>query len=199
MNSETRTLVLVFGVLGVFSCCCMCVPVGLYVFSPAIIRVQQAAAQAQMRQAQQQAQRQNPFPPPPRIAPQARVPVTMPPGQPPFEFPEIKLDPELPPISKQPPTVVPKIKLRPIGDAILSETQRRSIYHSATIFERMTASLQKAETQLRSRGIDASLQRKLIADNEPRQESERQRLLDRYKLSSDEFDKIIKEGRDKGW
>jgi hypothetical protein len=198
MNAETRTLLLVFGVLGVFSCCCMCVPVSLYVFSPAIIRVQQAAAQAQMRQAQQQARKQNPFPPP-QITPPARVPVTMQPRQPPMELPEIRLDPELPPAATPPPALVPKIKLRPEGYASLSEIQRKSIYRSATMADRVKESMGKQEAQMRSRGMDTSMLRKMIADQDARQETERQRLADRYKLSSDELDKIIKEGRDKSW
>jgi len=197
MNSETRTLVLVFGVLGVCACCCMCVPVGLFVFSPAIVRVQQAAAQAQARQAAQQARNQNPFPPP-RTVPRARVPAT----PPSFEPPPITLTPDFPPAESPPRSFAPKapaIKSRAEGYAGLSETQRRSIYRSATMFNRMKESLQKQEASMRSRGVDTSMLKKMMADQDARQESERQRLADRHKLSSEEIDKIIQEGRDKGW
>jgi hypothetical protein len=201
MSSETRTLILVLGVLGVCSCCCMCVPVGLFVFSPAIMRAQQAAAEAEARRAAQQARNQRPVPPP-RTVPPAGMPTAMPPTPPAFEPPPITLTPDFPPAESPPRSFAPKaptIKSRPEGYAGLSEMQRKSIYRSATVYKRMKESLQKQEATMRSRGLDTSTLKKMMAEQDARQESERQRVADRYKLSSEEIDKILREGRDKGW
>jgi len=203
MNSETRTLIVVLIVVGLFACCCMCVPIGLFIFAPVVTQVQEEIARAEAKRAADQAARaQRPFAPPqfPNLPRGPQIPVQ------PIPIPEIQ--PALPPLPITPPfdpaearSTTPA-RTTPSGEgglASLSDLQRKSIYRSATISLRIKESLAKQEAQMRARGANTAALQKLIADQEARQERDLQRLAERHKISADDVKKIIDEGRANNW
>jgi len=202
MNSETRTLIVIMIVVGFFACCCLCVPVGLFVLSPAITQVQKAVVRAEaQRAANERARAQGAIAPPNFPAAPSGVRVPSPPGTP--VRPPL---PPSPPWGSQTNRVGPAPGTAPTGEvpaggglASLSEQKRKSIYRSATLSARVKESLERSEAQLRARGIDTATLQQRIADQEARIERDLERLAERSGLSQDDLKTLIEEGRANNW
>jgi len=81
----------------------------------------------------------------------------------------------------------------------LDETQRRTIYRSATFHERMQESVNKQMRMLRERGLDTSHLERMLADRAQRQEESFDRLCKSHSITRPELDQIIAEGKRKNW
>ncbi len=218
MSPESRTLVVVLLLGAALASCCLCVPVVALIAVPAIARVQMAAEEVRAKQqaeqrALEQAMQQRPplNAPPPPSPPRSPLPPSVPNGR------EIPLpapasnDAATPMAELEPP-----INARPLrkatekrriapnkkpsqGLAALSEFQRRSIYRSATVQERIESSLKQQIAERRQRGFDPAPLERMLKDRQSRQGADFDRLREVYQLSQEDFDKILAEGREKGW
>jgi hypothetical protein len=219
MSSESRTLIVVLLIIGVLASCCMCVPIVAFIAAPAIIRVQEAA---QRVAAKQEADRQlfdraaNISGPPKTVLPPAP-----PPRLPPLPAP-------LPPATRAPGPIVPEAAPATVSsearraepakarrpsapspattadsglrslDAV-TDSERRAIYRAATIGEQFQSSIQKQIAERRARGIDTTLVEKMLRERQDRHEQDLERLMRAFRVSREDLDIIIAEGKQKGW
>jgi hypothetical protein len=218
MSSESRTLIVVLLIVGVLASCCMCVPIVAFIAAPAIIRVQEAA---QRVAAKQEADRQL-FDRAANIGPPKTVlPPAPPPRLPPLPAP-------LPPATRAPGPIVPEAAPATVSsearraepakarrpsapspattadsglrslDAV-TDSERRAIYRAATIGEQFQSSIQKQIAERRARGIDTTLVEKMLRERQDRHEQDLERLMRAFRVSREDLDIIIAEGKQKGW
>jgi hypothetical protein len=207
MNSETRVLIVVMIVVGFFACCCLCVPVGLFVFAPVITKVQQEVARAEARRAADERARvqgavaPRNFPAAPSV-PRASTPPVAP----------VPVTPVRPPLPPSPPWGVLKDRVGPVpgtapagaapsggGLASLSEVQRKQIYRAAAMHQRTKELTERQIAERRARGANIDSLQNVIANADASQKRALQRLAQLYRLSDDDIQKIMDEGRDKNW
>jgi hypothetical protein len=219
MSAESRTLIVVLLLTGALASCCLCVPVVAVIAVPAITRVQMAAEEVRAKQeAEQRAlQRSMRQPPPPRaptppIAPPAARPIVQDRPevvlQPPVEIPDVSppITELEPPESREPAAKVPSKRRRPpaskrtaTGYAALSENQRRVIFRSAVVHDKIEASMKQQIAQQRQRGFNSGQLEQMLKDQQSRRAETLDRFREMHQLSEEEFRKIIAEGKEKGW
>jgi hypothetical protein len=209
MSSETRTLIVVLTIVGLLSCGCLCLPVGVALSLPAIIRVQRAVEQQVVRRAaderaRQQARGAPSFPPtfrppPPRLPAGGPTGLVPPAAPAPGLIPWVSEEPPSPGDNSERRSKRPTESAATGGLAALSELQRRHIYRSATLDRQIRDTLERQAADLRQRRIDDAGIKRMIADLDARHEQRLESLLRSNRITRDELNQIIAEGRDKKW
>ncbi len=188
--SETRVLLLILGVIGLMSCGCLCVPlglVGLGVGLPAAVQVQKTVNRVAEEQARMAVQQQ----PPPIFEPQT-LPELSPEFQPtPPELPQFA-PPIVPPPAPQSP---PPAK----GLASLSETRKRIIHQSATIHRSVLEMLEKQRAEMLQRGQSTEFFDHTLEQTKARLKEQLDRLCQSNNLTRAELEQLIAEGDQQGW
>jgi hypothetical protein len=178
MSSETRMLMVLLAGVGMLACGCLCLPIGVALTLPAVVKVRQVAAEQSARRAAQK---------------RAESPVGFPRPMAPAEIPQPVPWPSDSSSSPPPFSEVDE------GADSLSESRRRQIYRSATIHERGQELIEKQIVSLREQGLDTSGLERMIQDMKSRQEQHLERLCRTHKLTRDDLDKILAEGKAKEW
>jgi hypothetical protein len=206
-SSETRTLLLILGVVGLLSCGCLCVPLGLLALGiglPAIAQVQKAADKVRRQQQELPDWVERPGDGIPPVAP-------LPPMPGPIEFrppPNFALPPTPPPptipsppavVPSSPPRENPRTQPNEGGLAGLNESQRRTIYRSATSHRRSLERSEKMRTTLRASGQDTSAFDQHFERTRQLMEGQLDRLCQMHRIGRAELDQIIAEGDQQGW
>jgi hypothetical protein len=218
MSSESRTLIVLLLLAGLLGSCCLCVPVVALIAVPAVARVQKAAEVVRAKQeaerqalAREMQQARIPIPPRPPMLPPPTIPPTTFPRTRSAPISEPIVEPPTPPIAVlEPPIIVdsprpapkqrPSVKKKPAaGLASLSEGQRRAVYRSVTVLEKMEDSMKRQIDEQRKRGFSTAPLERMLKDRQSRQTNEMERILQAFQLSREELDQVLAEGKAKGW
>jgi hypothetical protein len=212
--SETRVLLLILGVIGLMSCGCLCVPLGLIglgIGLPAAVQVRKAANRVaeRDRMAAQAPPAFDPQPMPavpaefqplvPSEVPQFRppqftpAPEGLPPDVPPPIRPEFRWPPEIPPAPKAPPAPAAR------GLAALSESRKRFLHRAATIHRNVLEMFEKQRAQAQQRGLNTDSYDQMLEQTKTRLDEQLDRLCKSHNLTRAELEQIIAEGDEQGW
>ena len=220
MSSDSRTLVTVFMMLGLASSCCLCTGVVGAIAVRAAARVREAADRVRAKQLAdqrllEQAERMGnqpkpalpPAPPTPvRPAVEATPPLPRLPEPEVAErttsrdaSPEADLAEKPKAARKRPAPLRPKIesKLRELDG--IAEAERRTIYRAATIADQVETSMRRQLDERRARGVDTSRLEGMMRERQARRPQDLERISSAFRIRRDDLEKIVAEGKQKGW
>jgi hypothetical protein len=219
--SETRVLLLILGVIGLLSCGCLCVPLGLLglgIGLPAAVQVRKAADRV-AKNARMRAEA------PPVFAPEAAPDVSagFPPQRPtavPQFTPPQFTPPEFTPPQFTPPPVNPPVELPPIppefggppsasaqpaagkadgGRDSLTESRKRFLHQTATIHRTLLERIEMQRAEAQQRGQKTDFYDRMLTETKTRLKEQLDRLCESHNLTREELDQIIAEGDRQGW
>jgi hypothetical protein len=205
--SETRTLLVILGVIAALGCGCLCVPLGLLAVGlglPVAAQVQKAADQVTFK-----------MPPPGEVAVEPAPLPNVP------NMPRFGIEPPLaapPPISLPPAPAIPRppnfgpppgMQLPPqskpnsdppkTGLAALSEQQKKNIYFTASVQRSILESRERMRETLRSQGQSTSNLDRMIDNSKQVMEMQLDSLCQRNHITRADLKQILGEGDAQSW